>query len=84
VAQSLGLTDVALSGPAKPIGENHVRFTLTDGGAGRLRTVAWGMREEVERLVQQGGRLTAAVKLEHDSWLGRETVEGRLVTLAAG
>jgi len=76
-----GLPSVELSGPAKPIGERHIRFTLQDGRA-RLRTVAWGMREEVERLVAGGGRLKAAVKLDHDSWLGRESVEGRLVTLA--
>ena len=76
-----GLEHVELAG-ARPIGERHIRFTLTDG-AQRLRTVAWGMREEVERLVRSGGTLRAAVKLDHDTWLGRESVEGRLVTLAA-
>jgi single-stranded-DNA-specific exonuclease len=78
-----GLDGVELAGPVKPIGEKHVRFTLADGAA-RLSTIAWGMREEVERVTAGGGRLKAAVKLDHDSWLGRETVEGRLVTLAAG
>ncbi|MFI5279676.1 MAG: single-stranded-DNA-specific exonuclease RecJ [Gemmatimonadales bacterium] len=78
-----GLDGVELAGPTKAIGEKHVRFTLADGTA-RLRTIAWGMREEVERVTARGGRLKAAVKLDHDSWLGRETVEGRLVTLAAG
>jgi len=76
-----GLDEVQLTGP-KPIGERHIRFVLTDGRA-RLRTVAWGMREDVERVAASGGRLRAAVKLDHDSWLGQETVEGRLVTLAA-
>ncbi|MFI5213814.1 MAG: single-stranded-DNA-specific exonuclease RecJ [Gemmatimonadales bacterium] len=78
-----GLDGVELAGPTRAIGEKHVRFTLADGSA-RLRTVAWGVREEVERVTARGGRLKAAVKLDHDSWLGRETVEGRLVTLAAG
>ncbi len=78
-----GLLDVALSGRPKPIGERHIRFTVTDG-ANRLRTVAWGQREEVERVLgDAAGRVRAAVKLDHDSFLGRETVEGRLVTLAA-
>jgi single-stranded-DNA-specific exonuclease len=76
-----GLESVELAA-VKPIGERHVRFTLTDG-ARRLRTVAWGLREDVERLAARGGRLRAAVKLDHDSWLGQETVEGRLVTLQA-
>jgi single-stranded-DNA-specific exonuclease len=77
-----GLEAVQLTGP-RPIGERHIRFVLTDGQA-RLRTVAWGMREDVERVAASGSRLRAAVKLDHDSWLGQETVEGRLVTLAAG
>jgi single-stranded-DNA-specific exonuclease len=77
-----GLDGVELRFP-RPIGERHIRFTLTEGGK-QLRTVAWGMREEVERAAKGGGRLKAAVKLDHDTWLGRETVEGRLVTLAAG
>jgi single-stranded-DNA-specific exonuclease len=77
-----GLEDVQLTGP-RPIGERHIRFVLSDGQA-RLRTVAWGMREDVERVAASGRRLRAAVKLDHDSWLGQETVEGRLVTLAAG
>jgi len=78
-----GLEGVGLAGAPRPIGEKHIRFVLTDGDRS-LRTVAWGLREDVERVVAAGGPLRAAVKLDHDSWLGRETVEGRLVTLAAG
>jgi single-stranded-DNA-specific exonuclease len=78
-----GVEGVAVAGPLKPIGERHVRLTLADE-ATRLRTVAWGMREEVERVVRSAtGPLRAALKLECDRWGGRETVEGRLVTLAA-
>ncbi len=74
-----GIEDVEL-GSVRPIGERHIRFTLS-AGAQRLRTVAWGMRESVEKMVARGGRFRAAIRLDHDSWLGRETVEGRLVTL---
>ena len=77
-----GLEGVALHGVPRAIGERHIRFVLTDGSK-RLRTVAWGMREDVERVVAAGGSLKAAIKLDHDSWLGQEVVEGRLVTLAA-
>ncbi len=71
-----GLTAVS----PRPIGERHIRFTLADA-TGRLRTVAWGVREEVERTIAAGARLRAAVRLEHDSYLGVESVEGRLVAL---
>jgi single-stranded-DNA-specific exonuclease len=74
-----GIEGVELAA-VKPIGEKHIRFTLTDGRQ-RLRTVAWSMREDVERVALAGGRLRAAIRLDHDSWLGQETVEGRLVTL---
>jgi len=77
-----GLEHVALAG-VRPIGERHVRFVLEDGSA-RLRTVAWGLREEVERVAGAGAsRLRAAVRLDRDTFLGQETVEGRLVALAA-
>jgi len=81
-----GLEAVRVHGSPRPIGEKHIRFTVTDGER-QLRTVAWGQREAVERVLgraHQGGGLRAAVKLDHDSFLGEEHVEGRLLTLAAG
>lgn len=78
-----GLEGVSLSGALKAIGEEHCRFTLTDGTA-TLRTVAWGGRTEVQKLLGPvPGRLKVAVKLERDDWQGVEQVEGRLVALAA-
>jgi len=77
-----GLGGLSAAGAPRPIGERHIRFTITDG-TGRLRTVAWGVREEVERALAAGGRMRAAVRLEHDSYLGVESVEGRLVALGA-
>jgi single-stranded-DNA-specific exonuclease len=80
-----GLQGVTLAGALKLIGEEHCRFTLTDGTS-RLRTVSWGGREEVTRLLGPSpaeGRWRVAVKLERDDWQGVEQVEGRLVGLAA-
>lgn len=78
-----GLTGVRVDGELRPIGESHVRLVLTDG-VRRLRTVAWGQRQAVEEIVAaRGGSLDAAVRLELDTWMGRETVEGRLVALSA-
>jgi single-stranded-DNA-specific exonuclease len=79
-----GVENLALAGPTRPIGERHVRFTLTDG-SGELRTVAWGVREDVEEVVRANrGPLRAALKLERDVYLGREYLEGRLMALTAG
>jgi single-stranded-DNA-specific exonuclease len=80
-----GLDGIGLSS-ARPIGDRHIRFELTDGAAS-LRTIAWGCRQQVEQLMttQASGlrpqSYRVAVRLDRDTWLGRETVEGRLVTL---
>jgi single-stranded-DNA-specific exonuclease len=78
-----GLEGLSLRGGPRPIGERHVRLALTDGRA-VLETVAFGVREEVERVVGAArGPLRAAVRLERDTWNGRDRLEGRLVALAA-
>ena len=78
-----GLEWLSLRGGLRPIGERHVRFALTDGRA-VLETVAFGARAEVERVVGAArGPLRAAVRLERDTWNGRDRLEGRLLTLAA-
>ncbi len=78
-----GLHGVRIEGRLRPMGERHVRFALTDG-RGVLDTVSFGVREEVERVAASArGPLRAAVRLERDTWQGRDRIEGRLVTLAA-
>jgi single-stranded-DNA-specific exonuclease len=78
-----GLEGLSLRGGLRPIGERHVRLALTDGRTA-LETVAFGAREEVERVVGAArGPLRAAVRLERDTWNGHDRLEGRLVTLAA-
>ena len=78
-----GLDNVGLGTP-RPIGERHIRFQLTDGQTS-LRTVGWGARAQVEKILASGSpSLRVAVRLDRDNWLGRETIEGRLVTLGAG
>jgi len=77
-----GVEGVSLAGAPRAIGEQHCRFTITDGRA-RLRTVAWGGRDEVTRILgAAGGPLRVAVRLERDDWQGQEQLEGRLVALA--
>jgi single-stranded-DNA-specific exonuclease len=78
-----GLEGLRVEGRLRPMGERHVRFALTDG-RGVLEAVAFGAREEVERVVGSSrGPLRAAVRLERDTWQGRDRLEGRLVALAA-
>ncbi|HTT67742.1 MAG TPA: single-stranded-DNA-specific exonuclease RecJ [Gemmatimonadales bacterium] len=78
-----GLENLRLEGAPRPVGTDHVRLLLADG-AGRLPVIAFGMREEVERVVAgSGGPFRAAVRLQRDRWQGREEVEGRLVAFEA-
>jgi single-stranded-DNA-specific exonuclease len=78
-----GLEGIRVEGRLRPIGERHVRLTLRDA-SGALESVAFGVREEVERVVGAArGPLRAAVRLERDTWQGRDRLEGRLVALAA-
>lgn len=78
-----GLEGVRVEGRLRPMGDRHVRLALTDG-RGVLEAVAFGAREEVERVVSGApGALRAAVRLERDTWRGRDRLEGRLVALAA-
>jgi len=78
-----GLENLRLEGAPRPVGTDHVRLLLADG-AGRLPVIAFGMREEVERVVAgSGGPFRAAVRLQLDRWQGREEVEGRLVAFEA-
>ncbi|MGD0484060.1 MAG: single-stranded-DNA-specific exonuclease RecJ [Gemmatimonadales bacterium] len=78
-----GVQGVRIEGRLRPMGERHIRLALTDG-RGVLEAVAFGAREEVERVVGGArGPLRAAVRLERDTWQGRDRLEGRLVALAA-
>ena len=78
-----GLEGVSLQGPLRPMGDGHVRLVLGDGGA-RIRVVAFGSRQEVERIVAgSAGRFRAAVRLQYDDYRGRDEIEGRLVAFAA-
>ncbi len=82
-APVFGLEGLRIEGRLRPMGERHVRFALTDG-RDVLDAVAFGVREDVERVVRAGrGPLRAAVRIERDTWQGRDRIEGRLVTLAA-
>ncbi|MBI4541894.1 MAG: single-stranded-DNA-specific exonuclease RecJ [Gemmatimonadetes bacterium] len=77
-----GLEGLSVAGPMRGLGDRHVRLQLTDGRH-TLRTVAWGAREEVERVVRAArSPLRAAVRLERDTYGGRDLLEGRLVALA--
>jgi single-stranded-DNA-specific exonuclease len=78
-----GLEGLRLQGGLRRMGERHARFTVTDGTA-LLEVVAFGTREEVERVVGSArGPLRAAIRLERDTWRGRDRLEGRLVGLEA-
>ncbi len=78
-----GLENLRLVAAPRAMGAHHVRLVVDDGGA-RLRVVAFGQREEVERVVAgSAGPFRAAVRLQRDTYQGRDELEGRLVAFEA-
>lgn len=78
-----GLTGLSLAGPLRRMGDQHVRFSVRDD-TGTFRLVGFGMREEIESAVRgSSGPFRAALRLERDTWQGRDEVEGRLVAFEA-
>ncbi|MGD0992695.1 MAG: single-stranded-DNA-specific exonuclease RecJ [Gemmatimonadales bacterium] len=78
-----GLTGLSLAGPLRRMGDRHVRFSVRDD-TGTFRLVGFGMREEIESAVRgSSGPFRAALRLERDTWQGRDEVEGRLVAFEA-
>jgi single-stranded-DNA-specific exonuclease len=62
---------------AMPVRGGHVRCLLTDGGAGRLRAVAW-RAEDTElgrRLLAADGALHVVGRLKPDDYMGRGGVQ---------
>ena len=66
---------------ARPVGDGHLKLTLTDGGPVRLdaiafRATATGLAAAVDRAA--GAPIHVAGRLELNRWQGRETVQLRL------
>ncbi len=77
-----GLTGLTLAAAPRRMGEQHVRLAVRDG-TGVLPVVGFGMRETVEETLRSStGPYRAAIRLERDTWEGRDRVEGRLVAFA--
>jgi single-stranded-DNA-specific exonuclease len=78
-----GLDGIRVEGAPRPVGERHVRLVLS-GGTRRLRVVGFGLRDDVLRVVAASpGPFRAAVRLERDTFGGRDDVEGRLLAFEA-
>ncbi|MEO0862547.1 MAG: single-stranded-DNA-specific exonuclease RecJ [Pseudomonadota bacterium] len=63
---------------AKPVGDGHLKLTLTDGGPARLDAIAFrastsGIASAIDRAA--GAPLHVAGRLEKNRWQGRETVQ---------
>ncbi len=78
-----GLAGLGLARPPQRMGDRHVRLVLRDR-TGTLRVVGFGVRDEIERAVaRSGGPFRAAIRLERDTWQGRDELQGRLVGFGA-
>lgn len=70
---------------SKPVGQGHLKFTLTDGSPNRLDAIAFGAAENgISAAVAQaaGQPLHVAGKLEINSWQGRESPQLRIEDIA--
>ncbi len=70
----------------RPVGEGHLKVTLSDGGAKRLDAIAFraetsGVSAAFERA--SGAPLHIAGRIEINRWQGRETVQLRIEDVAA-
>ena len=61
---------------AKAMTGGHIRCTLSDGGGGRLKAMAWRAAETDlgRRLLAGGGQLHVAGRLKADDYMGRQGV----------
>lgn len=69
---------------AKALRGGHIRCTLSDGGGGKLKAVAW-RAEETElgrRLLSGGGAVHVAGRLKPDEYNGRQGVELEIEDIA--
>ncbi|MFD1912815.1 single-stranded-DNA-specific exonuclease RecJ [Halodurantibacterium flavum] len=79
-APRFAFADVAVTGQRR-MGEQHLRFSVTDGMGARLDAVCFGAFDcPLGPLLDQGGagRLHIAGRLEINSWGGRNRVQLRL------
>lgn len=70
---------------ARPVGDGHLKATLSDGGATRLDAIAFragpsGLSAAIDRAA--GGPIHVAGRLELNRWQGRESVQLNLQDLA--
>ncbi|WGH78939.1 single-stranded-DNA-specific exonuclease RecJ [Jannaschia ovalis] len=70
---------------AKPVGDGHLRLTLSDGGPIRLDAIAFragasGISQAVDRAA--GAPLHVAGRIEINRWQGRESVQLKLEDVA--
>lgn len=66
---------------SKPVGQGHLKLTLSDGGPARLDAIAFGAADNgIAALIERaaGGPLHVAGRLEINTWGGRQTPQLRL------
>ena len=63
----------------RPVGTNHLRFTLDDGHA-RLTAIGFGWADRVEP-PWWNGPLDVAFRLERDDWRGVPSLQARVLQI---
>ncbi|HSL72346.1 MAG TPA: DHHA1 domain-containing protein, partial [Longimicrobiales bacterium] len=72
--------DVRVAGPARPVGEGHVKLDLRQNGA-RMIAIGFGMAERIQDLDLTKHTIDIAFQLQENVWNGYVELQARLIDL---
>ncbi|MFN2383337.1 MAG: DHH family phosphoesterase [Gemmatimonadota bacterium] len=79
----LALGGVAARGYPRIVGENHLKMVVARGGR-TLDTIGFNLGHLLQEMDVSRGPLTIACRLRENTYLGRSTLQGRLIDVRAG
>ena len=79
----LALSEVSARGYPRIVGEDHLKMLVARNGA-TLDTIGFHMGSLMQELDLNRGPLTIACRLRENTYLGRSTIQGRLIDVLPG
>jgi single-stranded-DNA-specific exonuclease len=79
----MALTEVSARGYPRIVGEDHLKMLVARHGC-TLDTIGFNMGTLMQELDLNRGPLTIACRLRENSYLGRSTIQGRLIDVLPG
>ena len=79
----VALSEVSARGYPRIVGEDHLKMLVARNGA-TLDTIGFNMGSLMQELDLNRGPLTIACRLRENTYLGRSTIQGRLIDVLPG